>query len=106
MQKYLHRNVEHSVLQNLKVFPAVAILGARQCGKSTLVKNLAQKMTDFLYLDLQNPDDANKLSESTLFFAAKGNQLFVWMRYNIYPGYFQYCEAKLITTGEMDVLFY
>jgi hypothetical protein len=38
----------------LKMFPLVAILGPRQCGKSTLVRNLRP---DWKYYDLERPDD-------------------------------------------------
>ncbi|MEI7897445.1 MAG: AAA family ATPase [bacterium] len=40
MNGYLKRNEEAEILENLTHFPAVAILGPRQCGKSTLAKHL------------------------------------------------------------------
>ncbi|WP_339117444.1 AAA family ATPase [Petrimonas sp.] len=46
------------------------MLGPRQCGKSTLVKMLYQNSNAYLYLDLQNLDDLNKLREPMLFFQA------------------------------------
>lgn len=70
MHKFIHRNIEHAVIQHLETFPAVAILGPRQCGKSTLVKKMASRFPSFLYMDLQNRDDLNKLAEPTLFFDA------------------------------------
>ncbi len=70
MQKLIDRNIEAFVAENLRVFPAVAILGPRQCGKSTLVKMLYQNSDAYLYLDLQNLDDLNKLREPVLFFQA------------------------------------
>lgn len=70
MQKLIGRKIESFVHENLSIFPAVAILGPRQCGKSTLVKMLYQQTDDFLYLDLQNLDDLNKLREPMLFFQA------------------------------------
>ena len=70
MLKLINRNIETFVNENLSVFPAVAILGPRQCGKSTLVKMLYQDSDDYLYLDLQNLDDLNKLREPMLFFQA------------------------------------
>ena len=48
-------------------FPALAILGPRQCGKSTLAKQIL-KSYDSIYLDLENPDDISKLTEPNLFF--------------------------------------
>ena len=70
MQNLIGRNIETFVTENLSVFPAVAILGPRQCGKSTLVKMLYQNSDAYLYLDLQNLDDLNKLREPMLFFQA------------------------------------
>ncbi len=51
----------------LKHFPAVAIVGPRQCGKSTLARLISQKFKNSVYLDLENPDDRSKLAEPTLF---------------------------------------
>ncbi|MGF1530514.1 MAG: ATP-binding protein [Puniceicoccaceae bacterium] len=51
----------------LSNFPALVILGARQVGKSTFVRQLAP---DWLYLDLENPADAERvLDNPELFFA-------------------------------------
>lgn len=68
MHGLIKRDLQLFVNENLSIFPAVAILGPRQCGKSTLVKMLYQDTDDYLYLDLQNPDDLNKLNEPGLFF--------------------------------------
>lgn len=70
MQKYIPRRIEITVKQYLTIFPAVVVLGPRQCGKSTLIKMMSGNLPSFLYLDLQNPDDLNKLSEPMLFFEA------------------------------------
>jgi predicted AAA+ superfamily ATPase len=70
MQDLVPRNIEEFVIQNLSLFPAVVILGPRQCGKSTLVKMLAPRFSRFVYLDLQNTGDRNKLTEPMLFFEA------------------------------------
>lgn len=68
MHDYIRRNIT-KILQNyLNLFPAVAILGPRQCGKSTLIKHLAKNWAHSVYLDLQNDNDLNKLSEPYLFF--------------------------------------
>lgn len=64
----IKRNIQTFVLQNLEIFPAIVILGPRQCGKSTLVKMMKDLFDSFLYLDLQNMDDLNKLNVPTLFF--------------------------------------
>ena len=53
----------------LKNYPAVALLGARQVGKSTLAKHiLSLWKKPVVYLDLQLPKDLNKLSDPIAFF--------------------------------------
>ena len=68
MQKLIKRASQDIVNQYLELFPAVVILGSRQCGKSTLIKMMADQLGNFLYLDLQNRDDWVKLEEPTLLF--------------------------------------
>ncbi|MDR3339643.1 MAG: ATP-binding protein, partial [Candidatus Symbiothrix sp.] len=70
LHKFIKRRLESAVYKRLNIFPAVLILGSRQCGKSTLVKMLAQGKENFVYLDLQNTADINKLTEPALFFEA------------------------------------
>ncbi|MBL0308813.1 MAG: ATP-binding protein [Bacteroidetes bacterium] len=59
----------------LKHFPAVAIVGPRQCGKSTMAKLIAKNYKDSIYLDLENPDDRAKLTEPTLFLSQMKGRL-------------------------------
>jgi len=50
-----NKRYEKDKLQKLLLmFPAVALIGPRQCGKSTLVKSLEG---DWKYYDLENPED-------------------------------------------------
>lgn len=75
MHDFIKRNAEKTILQYLKIFPVVAILGPRQCGKSSLVKSLAKNWSDSLYLDLQNMTDLNKLNQPELFFHANEEKI-------------------------------
>jgi predicted AAA+ superfamily ATPase len=68
MHDLITRQTEKTVLQYLSIFPSVAILGPRQCGKSTLVKMLAGRFSRFIYLDLQDYQDLNRISDPILFF--------------------------------------
>ena len=65
--KIATRKLEAEVNTCLRDFPAVAILGPRQCGKSTLAKKIIGNRTDSVYLDLELPSDVQKLSEPELF---------------------------------------
>ena len=67
MHGYIPRKAEEPVLRVLKRSPAVAILGPRQCGKSTMVKEIIRHIPA-AYLDLQDRTDRNKLNEPELFF--------------------------------------
>lgn len=50
------------------MFPAVAIIGPRQCGKSTLVKAIRP---DWKYYDLERPDDYRLVSSDPLGFFSR-----------------------------------
>ena len=66
--RYIPRKQEKKVIESLEAFPAVAILGPRQSGKSTLAKAIIGDKPDRLYLDLERPSDLRKLAEPELFF--------------------------------------
>ena len=73
---YISRLLEAEILGCLQDFPAVALLGPRQCGKSTLAKALITGRKDAVYLDLERSSDLQKLSEPELFFAHNSDKLF------------------------------
>jgi uncharacterized protein len=67
MQSYIERIISKRVKRKLRSTPAVAILGPRQSGKSTLAKALISVMKDAIYLDLERPSDMNKLRDPEAF---------------------------------------
>jgi len=67
MHGYVPRLAENALTRALGRSPAVAILGPRQCGKSTLALEFLADM-DAVYLDLEDRADLNKLNEPGLFF--------------------------------------
>jgi predicted AAA+ superfamily ATPase len=75
MNDYIPREKEKQILEDIDHFPAVAILGPRQCGKSTLAKHIFAGRQDTLYLDLEDPADRQKLSEAGLFFTMHSDKL-------------------------------
>lgn len=75
MQRVLKRDVFHRCLRSLKRFPAVAILGPRQCGKSTLAKIILKQFTRTSYLDLERPSDKNKLRDPEAFLSLNRGKL-------------------------------
>jgi predicted AAA+ superfamily ATPase len=91
----LERAVQSFVFENLAVFPAVVILGARQCGKSTLIKMMSDKLPSFIYLDLQNIDDLNKLNEPTLFFTNNTNSTICLDEIQLIPHLFSTLRSEI-----------
>lgn len=62
---YMKRNLECKILSLLEQFPIVVILGARQCGKTTLARQL---LPDWKYIDLENPLDHELIQRDPIFF--------------------------------------
>jgi predicted AAA+ superfamily ATPase len=74
----INRILEDRVLKVLQHFPAVAILGPRQSGKTTLSKVLSPKIgKETFYLDLENPEDFAVLSEPLHFFRANQDKCII-----------------------------
>jgi hypothetical protein len=65
------------IRQQLGLSPAVAILGARQIGKTTLAKQIATEFPDSIYLDLENAQARAKLDQADVFFEANRHRLVV-----------------------------
>ncbi len=53
MKKYIHRTIEKVIVESAKDFPVVVLTGARQTGKSTLLKHL---FPNYKYITLDYPD--------------------------------------------------
>ena len=95
----MHKFVERDLIKHLKkyltIFPAVAILGPRQCGKSTLVKSLSQHFDSILYLDMQKESDLNKLKEPELFFETNANKLICLDEIQLVPKLFSVLRSVI-----------
>ena len=63
--------------QLLAEFPAVAILGPRQVGKTTLAWALADALPGSSYLDLESPADLSKLTDPAAYFDAHQDDLII-----------------------------
>jgi hypothetical protein len=74
--------------QLLNEFPAVAILGPRQVGKTTLALELIRGDPTALYLDLEAPPDAAKLTDPAAYFEAHADRLLVIDEVQRMPGLF------------------
>ena len=75
---HIRRQIEPKVTQLLGQFPAVAILGPRQVGKTTLAWALAEELGEqALYLDLELPSDRVKLAEPELYLQQHEHRLVI-----------------------------
>jgi len=100
------------VQELLTGFPAVALLGPRQAGKTTLARALADALPDkAVYLDLELPSDRAKLSDAELYLSAHQRQLVILDEIQRAPGLFQVLRGVIdqrrredIRTGEFLLL--
>ncbi len=75
MQGYITRQLTDQVTTKLKNNPVVAILGPRQCGKTTLARQIVEENNESVYLDLEHPADLAKLEDPLAFFNLHKQQL-------------------------------
>jgi len=86
----IQRRVQPRIAQLLDQFPAVALLGPRQVGKTTLALSLAEtRGKKALYLDLELPSDRAKLSDPELYLSQHENQLVILDEIHRLPGLFE-----------------
>ena len=75
MQEIIDRHLTDTIKRRLQNNPAVAILGPRQCGKTTLASQIVKKFKQSVYLDLENPGDLAKLDDPLAFFSLHNDDL-------------------------------
>jgi uncharacterized protein len=74
----IKRRLQEGIIENLKHFPAIGLVGPRQSGKTTLAKVIAQKYHQpVVYLDLENPQDFEKLDSAQLYLQQFRNHLVI-----------------------------
>ena len=89
------RNTSSEIIKLLTFFPAVVILGSRQCGKSTLVKMLQNQFSNYLYIDLQDRRDRMKLTDPILFFQNNENRTVCLDEIQLMPDLFEYLRSEI-----------
>ena len=72
---YIPRMLQEEVQASLLKNPVTAVLGPRQCGKSTLVKQMIAPLDDVLYLDLERPSDIQKMEDPEWFLSSQDDKL-------------------------------
>lgn len=86
----IERHAQAELLRLLEEFPAVAILGPRQIGKTTLAQQIAARTKPSpVYLDLENPIDLAKLDDPGQYFHTHTDRLIILDEIQRTPGLFQ-----------------
>ncbi len=75
MTGYLKRSLAKKLSQHIKEYPVVALLGPRQSGKSTLAKQIINKIPNGVYLDLERPSHLRRLDNPEYFFTQNKHSL-------------------------------
>jgi uncharacterized protein len=74
----IKRQLEKDLEKTFRLFPALALLGPRQAGKTTLAKSIAKTLKKkSLYLDMENPDDRFLLQNPLPFFDRHKNDCII-----------------------------
>jgi hypothetical protein len=76
----------------LEMFPLVAVIGPRQCGKSTLVQNLRP---NWKYYDLERPDDYQLITSDPLGFFKRRPENIILDEAQQYPELFKILRAVI-----------
>jgi predicted AAA+ superfamily ATPase len=84
----IERRAAPEVLRLLEHVPAVALLGPRQCGKTTLALAIAAERPS-VYLDLESAADRARLSEPALYLDEHRDKLVILDEIHRTPGLFE-----------------
>lgn len=90
------RIAQDTLNSHLAWSPAVAILGPRQFGKTTLARTLLSTHAQAIYLDLEAPQDRARLGEGPLFLQANSDRLVILDEVQNAP------ELFSVLRGEID----
>jgi len=107
MHSYYRREKENIIKKHLDTFPCVALLGARQVGKSTLAKHILKDYKSSIYLDLEDPRDIAKLQEPLAFLEANNDKMICIDEVQRKPEIFQIFRTYLDQnnrTGQLLIL--
>jgi predicted AAA+ superfamily ATPase len=83
----IQRSIVSEFEEYLKIFPVTGIIGPRQVGKTTLTKQIGIERS-FEYLDLEKPEDRQKLSDPVLYFSEFQEKDFIIDEIQLLPNLF------------------
>ena len=89
----IHRDLHPILLEALTENPATALLGPRQAGKTTLARQIGDQrntsQAGSIYLDLESPQDRQKLADPEAYLLAHENKLVILDEVQHMPALFQ-----------------
>ncbi len=84
------RDLHYQLKELSEDFPAIGVIGARQTGKTTLVKNLSRDWYEStVYLDLEDPRDASQLTDAMIYFDTHRDQCIILDEVQVMPELFR-----------------
>ncbi len=95
----LKRWITDRLQKNIAQTPAVALLGARQVGKTTLAKVIAKQQCS-IYLDMEAPEDLLKLSDPSRFLRAHNDKLIIVDEIQRFPDLFKVLRGVIDTNRQ------
>jgi len=90
----IDRRIAGEVTTLLEESPAVALIGPRQAGKTTLALAIAEGR-DAVYLDLESAPDRARLAEPELYFADHADELVILDEVHRAPGIFEALRGEI-----------
>lgn len=97
----IERRLASHVSELLDAMPAVAIVGPRQAGKTTLALEIARRRAPSVYLDLESAADRARLDEPALYLADHSDELVILDEIHRVPGLFEELRG-LIDRGRRE----
>lgn len=95
----IDRSLLHPLLISLSRFPVVGLLGARQVGKTTLARLIAERTAEPVYLDLERPSDLGKLQEPELYLESHTGHLVILDEIQRKPDLFPLLRSLVDSSG-------
>ncbi|MCF6177526.1 MAG: ATP-binding protein [Victivallaceae bacterium] len=92
---WVKRKALADVLELLAIFPVVAILGPRQCGKTSLARKLLKNEPSAVILDMELPSEQRKLTDPELFFEANRDKIICLDEIQRVPEIFPVVRAEI-----------
>ncbi len=91
----IERRHLQQVLDALNEAPAVVLLGPRQIGKTTLARQIAAKLPGSVYIDLEDPGDAARLTDPERYLRQHSDSLVVLDEVQRMPGLFDVLRGQI-----------